>query len=791
MAPKSKQQKIRDFIDEVSKNIKEDLEADQHNRTAAIDDLKFSNPGDPQQWNQGNVQDRKNDGRPYLTINLFPEKMQQVVGDIRHNRPRAKISPADADADTSIAKIREGIISDSEYQSNSDYIYVEAGATMATCGYGAWEIKTQYCEDNPFVQEMRDELIPDPFVVIMDCHAKDPIYADAQRGCKVTVLPKRKFEAEYPDTEFPVTSTFEISGMPKSFWVKKEHVTVLEYYEIRKEEKTVCLMKDGTVLEKTDAEELISKWQKKFGIIEELPVTPAVMPTSAPPPALPVQPVAPGATPPAPAPQAAPGKPPVPSPGAALPASPAGPPMPQMGGQPPMMGQAPGQPPMRPLPPLPPKPEIVKERTTKKSKVKKWILTATDILSKNGLDGEDVPGEYIPLVLITGNRVCIEGKTYISGIVRNGKDPARNVNYWWTAGAERVALEPKAPYMATAKQIEGYEDLYATANIKNPAVMLYVPDQTDSGQPLPPPIRQQAANVPSALFATLNTALQLFDSSTGMHKADTGADEGQGRTGQAVLQRQKPGDIGTFCYINNLARGIAHGARIKNSMIAELYDTDRDVRVVDTVNDIESYVPINTSAKEAYDRIQANPKKYQGMNTTRLIAAIQRFGPDAKYNDISSGKYSVKVEVGPSYATQRQESADAMLRIAQYFPKIMEIGGDKVIRNLGIKDSDDIADRLRKIIPQGLLKLRPGEQPYQPPVPPQIRLMMAKEQTEQLKQQTQKMAFQVKLAELYKATKETDTEIRKEILNIMEQLHAPAGSNPVDALALPGPGDQQ
>lgn len=705
--PVSKAEK--EFLEKAVKRLNKALKADKHNRDAAIDDLKFANPGDPQQWNQGAINDRKQDGRPYLTINLFPQYINQILGDIRHNRPRAQIRPDDSAADVHIARIREGIISDSEYQSNSDYIYVESANTMVTCGYGAWRVLTRPTEENPFIQEMYDEWIENPFTVAMDPDAKDPIYADAEWGFIRHKIPRDDFEEEYPDAEVPSGDNLKgKEGLSYENWYDENTITVAEYFVRVKTKKKMCQMADGTVIAEEDYDELVRKHEEQVAQIESS---------------------ATAASPP----------------GEAAPES------------------------ARPV--LPPAPVVARRREADVIKIKHYKMTATGILSKDGLKGEDFPGRYIPIVLITGNRTNVEGKRYISGLVRNAKDPARNINYWYTSAAERIALEPKAPWIGTAKQFEGYEEDYANANVKNFAMLKYNMD-TESGVPAPPPQRMGPGQVPTALFTQLQTSLALFDSAIGMSTSDLGG-AGPERTGAAITNRQKPGDIRTFSYIDNLARGIQHGARIKNEIIPELYDTQRDVKLRG-IDNSETYVPINTTAAEAYATIMKNPDRYKGMNTTKLIAALQKAGPDVKFNDISAGRYSVRVTVGPSYATQRAESAETMLRLVSSLPKQMGVAADLIVKNMDIKDADVLADRLKRLLPPGMAKQLPGEEPIQPPpIPPQMKLIMQKAQTETVKQQKELANVKVAMMKLYNETDKSDTEFRTKVLGILGELHAP------------------
>ena len=101
------------IIDAAMKRLSTCTKAEQHNRAAAIEDLKFAN-GD--QWDTGERKRRSDKGRPCLQFNLLQKFVDQVVGDMLHNSPSIKIRPVDSKADVNIAKIRQGIINNIEYQ---------------------------------------------------------------------------------------------------------------------------------------------------------------------------------------------------------------------------------------------------------------------------------------------------------------------------------------------------------------------------------------------------------------------------------------------------------------------------------------------------------------------------------------------------------------------------------------------------------------------------------------------------------------------------------------------------
>jgi hypothetical protein len=699
VAAKVKREKSKDqeFIDTAVKRLKKGVDAVEHNITASIEDLRFLN-GD--QWDEAEKQRRKIRGRPALQINLLPKYVDQVVGEERENRPRCKVKPRDSRADVRIAKIREGIIWDTEYQSNAEAIYDFACEMQTSCGYGGWRILTRKTEENPFLQEIYMESVKNPFLVIFDPKCKDAVNADAKWAFILEKIPRDEFEEEYPGHELPGEPLKAGKGQAYENWFDEDTVTVAEYFVVEEEKKTVCLMQDGEVLPEDEAKQKVAD----FKLMQKaLAKQPAIPPTG-----------------------------------------------------------APGQ------PQQPEEPKIVDTAETIEHKVKHYVITALEILE----GPEDFPGKYIPLVVVKGKERNIEGKTYVRGLIRDAKDPQRLMNYWETSGAEVVALAPKSPWIGTAKQFEGYENDFAAANTENFPYLKYNPDGD-----APPPSRVGMGDVPVAIFTQTARAEEHVKATIGMYNADMG-DKGPERTGAAIRLRQKPGDVSTFAFIDNLSRAIAHSGKIINEMIPYVYDTERDVRLRN-VDDTEAFVPVNTSAGSALERIQGNPERYAGMNVDELKRQIRQKGVSAKYNDLTVGKYNVVITIGPSYTTAREEASTNMLALVQANPKLMQIAGDLVVQNMDFKDADVLADRLRKLLPPGLVQPRPGEPPVpQMPPPPQVQVQMAKLKNEEMRLQIEKTKLDVAKLKLLNEVQNSKGEHKKLILSVLSELFAPTEGEP-------------
>ena len=318
--------------------------------------------------------------------------------------------------------------------------------------------------------------------------------------------------------------------------------------------------------------------------------------------------------------------------------------------------------------------EKVQERGSRLPLVKWSKITAAE-----ELDARDWPGKWIPIVKVSGNELDIEGKLKLTGLVYPAMDSQRIHNYALSAFVEQIALAPRAPFVAAAGQLEGYENDWKTANRRNIAVLQYKPVSLDGVTPVPPPIRQPPPGVPMGWQAVLQDTEHNIEASMGMYKASVGAPSNE-KSGVAIQQRERQSDTATFHYLGNRAISVGHTGRILLDLIPKIYDTQRVARILGDDGEV--------------DTAQLNPDQTQAVVEQRdEQGAIQRI-----FN-LNVGKYDVTVTVGPSYSTKRQESAEMMAQIAQAWPPFMERAGDLAIRSQDWPDADKIAERLKLFLP--------------------------------------------------------------------------------------------
>ena len=301
------------------------------------------------------------------------------------------------------------------------------------------------------------------------------------------------------------------------------------------------------------------------------------------------------------------------------------------------------------------------------------------------LEEQDWAGKYIPVVRVVGNEFEVDGRLYVSGLVRNAKDAQRMYNYWVSQEAEMLALAPKAPFIGYGGQFEGYENQWKTANTQNWPYLEVNPDVTDGqGAVLPLPQRAQPPMAQTGLIQAKMGASEDIKSTTGQYDASLGATSNE-RSGRAILAREKQGDTGTYHFVDNYSRAVRYIGRQIIDLAPKIYDTQRVARIIG----------LDGETKMAkIDPSQPMPVKEITDQNGIVIERIYNPGV---------GKYDVCVTTGPSYMTKRQESMEAMSQILQGNPNLWAVAGDLFVKNMDWPGAAEMSERLKKTIDPKLL----------------------------------------------------------------------------------------
>lgn len=306
---------------------------------------------------------------------------------------------------------------------------------------------------------------------------------------------------------------------------------------------------------------------------------------------------------------------------------------------------------------------VVKERTVKSHKVMWCKMTATEVIE----GPKEIPGKYIPVVPVLGDEESLDGTRTFYSLIRESKDPQRLYNFWRTMAAELIALAPKTPYIGTEEQFEGHEKEWDEANVKNKARLMYnhMPN-------IPRPQRERPPDLPAAAVNEANIATADIMDSIGKYQADMGQ-QGNERSGKAILERKKEGAATTFSFIDNLHMSVIFEGMILLSMIPVVYDNERILRMRGE-NEQERIWKLN--------KVIIDPVTLE----------------EVVINDLTVGRYDVVPDAGPGYATKRVEIANSLLGILQFAPQTAPAMVPRIAKVMDIPDSEGIAQEVAALM---------------------------------------------------------------------------------------------
>ena len=313
--------------------------------------------------------------------------------------------------------------------------------------------------------------------------------------------------------------------------------------------------------------------------------------------------------------------------------------------------------------------QVVNKKTNKSHKIMWCKMSATEILE----GPTEWAGKYIPIIPVLGEEESLDGVRTFYSLIREAKDPQRMYNYWRTMAAELIALAPKAPYIGTTEQFENHAQEWDEANIKNYSTLRYT-HVHGVGRPQ----RERPPDLPSAAVNEANVATADIMDAMGRYQANIGQ-QGNERSGKAILERKKEGDATTYGFTNNLHLSAIYEGEILIDLIPKVYDNERVLRLMGD-NEQEKTWEIN--------RVIQDP-----VTLEEIII-----------NDLTVGKYAVVPDSGPGFATKRAEIADGLMGILQFAPDTAPVIIPRLTKVLDMPDSEEIAQEI-----QALMQPQPEE----------------------------------------------------------------------------------
>lgn len=302
----------------------------------------------------------------------------------------------------------------------------------------------------------------------------------------------------------------------------------------------------------------------------------------------------------------------------------------------------------------------VRRRTRKGHKVFSRMFDGQDWLKAK----EPMVFEWLPVIPTYANFKISENKVIYRGVVEKLIDPQRVYNYAKSREIEEGALAPRAKFWGTREQFVNDTDTLQTMNTNANPIQTYT--HVDNQ---PPPFWTGGAQINPGLQVTAQDAAQSLQVAAGLFSANMGANPGL-QSGTAIELQQNKGDTGTIKYFKSQEIAICHTARILISAIPKTYDTKRQIRILNEDGSFE-------------------------MTTLNDNVLDEETGNMVMLNDLSKGLYDVTCDVGPAFKNRQQETARALVELAEIVPGIAQMGADVLLGSINAPGVDIIQERVR------------------------------------------------------------------------------------------------
>lgn len=326
--------------------------------------------------------------------------------------------------------------------------------------------------------------------------------------------------------------------------------------------------------------------------------------------------------------------------------------------------------------------EEVARRSVKRRRVYVSVVDGQNFLEKP----RRIPGEHIPLIPVYGKRWFIDDIERVEGHIAKAMDPQRLYNLQVSMLADSAAQDPGQVPIFDPEQVRGLEKHWESRGKKRPAFLVARAPRDKAGNPTGPAAPGSFTPAPQ-LSPAIATMLQL-----------TSADI-QEVTGGSQAMQQMPSnvakdtvnnlmnrsDMASFIYLDNMAKSLKRAGEVWLSMAREVYGSDREVRVVN---------------EDGTDDIALMNAQVVDRQTGQVVAL----------NDLSTGRYDVTVDVGPSYTARRDATVTALTNVLNtMLPQDPEAGIIRglIMDNMDGEGLDDYKEYNRnKLLTAGVVKPR-------------------------------------------------------------------------------------
>jgi len=279
--------------------------------------------------------------------------------------------------------------------------------------------------------------------------------------------------------------------------------------------------------------------------------------------------------------------------------------------------------------------EFVRKRTMKRRTVWKSIFNGDDFLEKP----KRIPGKWLPIIPMYGVRTYVSNVENFRGLVRKLKDANRVLNTSVSRMTEDSSVSGSSLPIFTRDQIKSNDVKNAWAN-KSDKAFLYIDPQLDAdGRPMPfAGIPTLPANqVDPNTLGVVDIVSNFVQRETGNAPQDAINPDASGKAIDALKSRE---DLNTQIITDNIHQSIKHSGKVWESISGDIY----------TRSQMKKVLGLNGTIR--HEQINMNSLDPQTGNPITI-------------NDVSKGRFSVDIELGPQYESQKAATIGSLERVIE------------------------------------------------------------------------------------------------------------------------------
>ena len=573
------------------------------------------------QWREDEVKVFNDYKKIPMTMNKLAPLLNHMIGEQRQNTPSIECIPDDT-VPVETVEVREALVKDITFDSNSKIVFQTAFQCAASGGYGAFYVDTEYENEYSFKQVIRIKEGKIPTRFFFDFSAIEQCKTDGMFSGFRTRMSRKKFASIYGKK---IERDIQPSNLEDgTVFNDDDSVTIVDYYERKYNTTTLYKLSNGREIDSSE-----------FKSLERIMLDDAEM----------------------------------------------------------LMDNG------------------VLVTVEDKRKAPKYKVMHYVYAGEYELESSECACKQLPIIYVDQASFFNEkGQQITRPFIKDTKDAQRYINYIATQSAHLLKIARYDQFLIEAGNARSND----TAQIWRDPTQIQGGLKFDKVESGFTPQRLQPPELPMALVQQYERALADIQSSTGMYNAQLG-EQGNEISGNAIDARTKRGAYSTYIPYDNLNRAISVAASIINEMIPVIYDTERSM--------------------------QLNMKD-RGMTPITLNKSMSEYEGGEVQNDMTKGKYKIRLVPGPSWEGQKKEALDSMQMILQANPELFNMIADLYVENLPLNNSIELRNRLRTIVPPEIIQAgKTGQQ-----IPPKPKepdpMIMIKMQELQLKQQELQMEQQ-------------------------------------------------